>query len=450
MKKISLLLFIGLFSAAMFAQDNSNYNRWSIELEAGVHKPGRPMASGYFTSTPSFFQGGLGVRYMLSNRFGLKLDFGYNNIEGKEDESQPFKTRYMRASLQGVLNVGDIANFRSWTNTINLLLHAGGGYSRLTPQEPVELDTDQMGHIIVGVTPQLKLSDHIVLTGDLSFLGHVRHNFTWDGTARVNTRGFNGLLVNGSIGLTFYLGSNDVHADYYGGVDSALSEKLDSLDQRVADIEDGMLDTDKDGVPDYLDREPNTVNGVAVNSKGVAVDQNGNGIPDELEASLDERYSQTTGGDVSGGAGGMISDLLNEGYVNVYFQFNSTKPETYSLEAINYCIRYMQNNPEATAELIGYADEIGDPEYNQQLSLARAQKVYDILVASGIEESRLSVTGNGEDASVDKASSPARQLVRRVTFKLNGSGDTSTSEDDMNQDTENMDQGTEPSNPDQE
>jgi OOP family OmpA-OmpF porin len=418
MKKISLLLFCGLFSLALFAQDDqANYNRWSIELEAGVHKPGRPFAPGYYTSTPSFFQGGLGVRYMLSNNFGLKLDFGYNNVEANED-SNPFKTRYMRSSLQGVLNIGGIANFRSWTNTINLLFHLGGGYSRLTPQEPVELDTDQMGHIIAGLTPQLKLTDHIVLTGDLSFIGHVRHNYTWDGSARVNNRGFNGLLVNGSIGLTFYLGQHETHADYYSK-ESELEEKVDSLDQRVSDIEDNMLDSDQDGVPNYLDREPNTVNGVAVDSRGVAVDKNGNGIPDELESSLDERYSQTTGDGPGAGGGGMIYNLINDGYVNVYFEFNSTQPETYSLEAINYCIRYMKDNPEATAELIGYADEIGNEEYNQQLSLARAQKVYDIMVASGIEAERLSVTGNGEDASVEKSSSPARQLVRRVTFKLN-------------------------------
>ncbi len=417
MKKISLLLLCGLFSLALTAQDGQNYNRWSIELEAGVHKPGRPFAAGYYTSTPSFFQGGLGVRYMLSNRFGLKMDFGYNSIES-HDDSNPFETRYMRASLQGVLNVGDIANFRSWTNTINLLFHMGGGYSRLTPQEPVELDADQMGHLIVGLTPQLKLSNHIVLTGDLSFLGHVRHNYTWDGTAQAGGRGFNGLLVNGSIGLTFYLGSASVHADY-AGVDSALEEKIDSLDQRVSTIEDNMLDSDQDGVPNYLDREPNTVNGVAVDSKGVAVDKNGNGIPDELESSLDERYAQTMSSGSKGGSGGLIYDLINDGYVNVYFQFNSTKPETYSLEAINYCIIYMKENPEATAELIGYADEIGNPEYNQQLSLSRAQKVQEIMVAAGIEASRLSVTGNGEDTSVDKSSSPARQLVRRVTFKLN-------------------------------
>ncbi|HET8810413.1 MAG TPA: OmpA family protein [Flavobacteriaceae bacterium] len=414
MKKITLLLFCGLFSMALFAQEQE-FNRWSVELEAGVHKPGRPMAAGHFTTTPSFFQGSLGVRYMLTNRFGLKLGVGYHQFEGNEDGSLPFQSRYMRYSLQGVANLGDILNFRSWSNTINVLVHAGGGYSRLTPLEPVEKDADQMGHFIAGITPQLRLTDHIALTGDLSAIGTLRQNYTWDGTGNGARPGFDGLLINGSVGLTFYLGSAEKHADWYAGDPS--SEVLDSLSQRVSSIEDKMVDSDQDGVANYLDQEPNTTNGVAVNSKGVAVDKNGNGIPDELEDDLDARYASTTGNTTTTG-GGMISDLLNNGYVNVYFKFDSTEPETYSLNAINMCITYMRENPSAEAELIGYADEIGNPDYNAQLSEARAQKVYDIMVAAGIDGERLSVTGNGEDASVDKGSKPARQLVRRVTFKL--------------------------------
>ena len=413
MKKVTLLLFCGLFSAGLFAQEQ-DFNRWSIELEAGVHKPARPMAGGYYTSTPSFFQGSLGARYMITNRFGLKASVGYNAFEGKEDESQPFKSNYMRGTLEGVVNAGNILNFRNWSQSLNLLVHGGMGYAQLNADEPVEFeDPDNMYHFIAGITPQLRISDHIALTGDFSVLVNAAQDHTFDGTNTTNTRGFNGYLLNGSLGLTFYLGSAEKHADWYEGVSN---DVLDSLDTRISKIEDDMLDSDQDGVPNYLDQEPNTTNGVAVNTKGAAVDNNSNGIPDELEASLDERYASTTGETTTGG--GMIADLLNKGYVNVYFQFNSTEPETYSLEAINYCITYMRENTGAQADLIGYADEIGDPDYNATLSEARAQTVYDIMVAAGIDAARLNVVGNGEDASVDKASKPARQLVRRVTFRL--------------------------------
>lgn len=427
MKKITMVLFCGLFSSAIFAQEQQgqqDFNRWSIELEAGVHWVAEPYAPGYFSSLPSFFQGSLGVRYMLSNRFGLKVDVGYANIEaGAEDDlqldSQPFQTRYLRTSLQGVINAGDILNFRSWTNTFNLLFHGGGGYSRYTYQEgeanvPVPSDdADEMYHVMAGITPQIKLSDHIVFTLDATFIGNLHQSSTIDGTQHFAADGFDGLMVNGSAGLTFYLGSAEQHADWYTGVKTTT---LDSLEQVITAMKDQMLDSDQDGVANYLDQEPNTVNGVAVNTKGIAVDKNDNNIPDELEYELDARY--ITKAEMNEMEGGLITDLLNKGYVNVYFNFNSTEPTEYSLNAINYLITYMSENPSAEAELIGYADEIGNVEYNQELSLARAQKVEDIMEAAGIDPERLTVTGNGEDDSVEKSSQQARQLVRRVTFRL--------------------------------
>jgi len=109
---------------------------------------------------------------------------------------------------------------------------------------------------------------------------------------------------------------------------------------------------------------------------------------------------------------------MNNGYANVYFRFNSTNPEDYSLESVGYLINYMKENPGSQAELTGYADELGSTDYNQKLSEQRANKVEQLLVASGIDASRLTARGAGEDASVDKNSAAARQLVRRVTLKL--------------------------------
>ena len=51
----------------------------SIELNGGLNKPTRTMTEGYSTSTLSPFHADLGVRYMFSPKFGLKLDFGYGS-----------------------------------------------------------------------------------------------------------------------------------------------------------------------------------------------------------------------------------------------------------------------------------------------------------------------------------------------------------------------------------
>lgn len=415
----NLLFPILLLSACfIYAQEEQSfdYNKWSVELAGGLHKNGQPMAAGYATATPGFGQISLGTRYMFNNRFGLKLDFGYSTLQEKKD-TRPFKSNYYRTSLQGVANLGSILNFETWTSTIGLLGHAGAGYSQLSAKEPIDnANNDQMLHAIVGLTPQLRLGNRVALTADVSAIGNTRQDVTWDGTA-VSTDGyFDGLMINFSAGLTFYLGKNDKHADWYTP-ESVFEDKLADHEERISKIETDLIDTDQDGVPDYLDREPNTVSGVTVDSKGVAVDKNENGIPDELESPLDARYMKI-GSTINDSGDSAIAELLNKGYVNVYFQFNSDKPETYSLEAINYLMRYMKDHPSANAELIGFADEIGSPDYNQTLSENRAKRVYDILIASGVSAGRLTYRGGGEDTSVDKSSSPARQLVRRVTFKL--------------------------------
>ncbi len=416
MKKLVLALSL-LTVTLLSAQEEKSYDfdQWSIEVSGGFHKPSRPFADDYYTDTPSFGQVSLGARYMFNNRFGLKLDFGYSTLK-EGSESLPFESNYYRTSLQGVANIGSVLKFETWTNTIGLLFHAGGGYSQLSPKKPFELDSnDGMMNIIAGFTPQIRLGNSVALTTDLSVIGNVGQNNTWDGTENTVNRGFDGMMVNFSAGLTFYLGKNEKHADWYTP-ENMLKEKLADLEERLAQIETDLIDSDQDGVPDYLDREPNTMSGMEVDTKGVAVDKNNNGIPDGIESSLDARFVNEE--DYVKGGGVDLVDLLNKGYVNVYFRFNSDQPETYSLEAINYLIKYMKENEAASAELIGYADELGNPEYNQSLSERRAKKVYDILLASGIAENRLSYRGGGEDASVDKGSSPARQLVRRVTFRL--------------------------------
>ncbi len=400
---------------------NTEYNKWSIEFGGGFVKPSSPFANGYNVQGIAPYQASVGVRYMMNEKFGLRTNFGYASLS-EEEGSLPFETSYYRATLEGVANVGNMLEFSEWTNTFGLLFHAGGGYSVINHEAPLELDEkDTTFNIVLGITPQIKISEKIAFYADFSLIPNVGMERSWDGTEIIQTsnrRIDDGLLYNVSAGFNIYLGSNEKHADWYSE-ESTLKSKIEELEDRLAKVETDLIDSDQDGVPDYLDREPNTASGVAVNSKGIAVDTNNNGIPDELEPSLDQRYVNESDYVKNQGGGLNVKELLNKGYVNVYFKFNSTTPETYSLEAINYLITYMNENPGATAELIGYADEIGDPTYNQNLSERRANKVKEILVASGVAEGRLTVTGNGEDASVEKSSAPARQLVRRVTFKLN-------------------------------
>ncbi|MDX6181469.1 OmpA family protein [Flavobacterium sp. Fl-77] len=384
------------------------YNKWSLELNGGINKPTRTMTPGYATATLNPFHADLGVRYMFNPKFGLKLDVGYDQFQ-ERDETAPFESRSIRTSLQGVVNIGRALNFETWTNTIGILAHGGFGVSQLTSDNGFD-GKDYMGNGILGLTGQLRLSDRVALTGDLTGIVNGRQNHNFDGMSPTSTGSFDGVLLNASVGLTFYLGKNTKHADWY----SEENERLNNLEDRVTTIETGLIDTDKDGVADLYDLEPNSVNGVAVNTKGQAIDTNQNGVPDELESYLEKTYGQNG----KGATNTTVEELINGGYVNVYFDFNASKPTNASLSGVDFIVKYLKNNPGKSADIIGYSDEIGSSSYNTELSRKRAEAVKSIAIDAGIDASRLNVIANGEDTSVNKNSNEARQIVRRVTFRV--------------------------------
>ena len=245
MKKILLTLALAFAINTLSAQTEMvekkeiGFNQWSFELAGGFNKPQRPMTAGYSTAVVSPYTVDLGIRYMFNNKFGLKADFGYNSFTG-EDESIAFDTKYYRADLQGVANLGRIMNFETWTKTFGLLGHAGFGLSFLERKDPTYVK-DRMGNFMVGVTGQIKLSERIVLTGDFTTITNAKQNVAFDGASNNDLRGFNGSLFTGTAGITVYLGKNAKHADWVIEND----DRFDAIDAKFMAIENKMLDTDK-------------------------------------------------------------------------------------------------------------------------------------------------------------------------------------------------------------
>lgn len=429
-KHLPLLSFLLLSLATATAQENEetkdvDFNRWSIDINGGVNKPATPFADGYNSATLSPFHVDLGGRYMFSPKFGLKLDVGYDQFK-EESGSLKFDTKNYRADLQAVVNLGRMLSFETWTNTINLQLHGGVGYGYMEFDKDLGLvDNDDMVNMIFGITGQVKLTNRVALNADFTIINNSSQSYTFDGTQKnPDQRGFDATYYTATVGLSIYLGKHEKHADWF--VPAEKKDDLTELEKRVGEIETGLADSDKDGVPDMYDVEPNSIAGVAVNSQGRSIDANQNGVPDELESYLNQNYGDGTDGGTRNSStsslansNGYIKELINGGYVNVYFDFNSASPSKYSLEGVNFLIKYLKANPSAKADVIGYADEIGNADYNRDLSQRRADAVKAIAVHSGIEASRLTVTAGGEDTSVNKDSRNARQIVRRVTFKVN-------------------------------
>lgn len=412
---------VGALAVGANAQDD--FNKWSVEVNGGFNKPMAPITPGYFSPTLNLGHADLGVRYMFNEKFGTKLDFGIGSFKNASD-TPDFSSNYYRLNLQGVANLGRILNWETFSQTFNLLGHFGGGIGQLTAQENQFADIkDKQYNVISGMTMQVKLSDRIALTGDITNIVAGRQSVAFDGASDISAAddgyyGMNSVWWTGTLGLTFYLGSNDTHADWYIRENKYATK--DELATQIGEIKDMLKDSDGDGVPDYLDKEPNTPAGARVNSAGSTMDSDGDGLPDHLDkcpfvpgpASLEGCAPEDTE-EVD-----YLAKAINDQYVNVYFAFDSSKPLGYSASSANYVANFMKRNPGVQVEIKGYADELGPENYNMKLSEKRAKSVYDLLVATGVDASRLSYKGYGEDTSVDKSSTDARQMARRVSFEI--------------------------------
>ena len=109
------------------------YNQWSLEFDLGQSRGGRPYSEGYFGSDPSKFLGGfqlnhfgLGVRYMLSPKFGIKSHFSYDDIKKLPgSESEDFKLQHLQLTFEGVVNAMRLFDLQNEFKRFGLLFHFG-------------------------------------------------------------------------------------------------------------------------------------------------------------------------------------------------------------------------------------------------------------------------------------------------------------------------------------
>lgn len=248
------------------------YNRFSIEAGVGISKPMGPMSlKGRMVDLPV---GELGFRYMFNDRFGIKLDFGYTQFKNERDAdaANEFLTHYFRFSFHAIGNLGKVLNFDNWAPKFGTLVHLGGGLSNMG-ESPLVLGVggDNMANVGIGLTPQFKVSEKLVIQFDVSVYGHMLQSSTFDLRETPSITGLDGYYISSTLGIAYYIGKNAQHSDWY--IPQPPKVDLTPLENRVKKIEEDMIDADADGVPNYLDLEAGTPAGATVNTHGQKVEE---------------------------------------------------------------------------------------------------------------------------------------------------------------------------------
>lgn len=402
------------------------FNRWSIEADFGQAKGSKPYTDGYYANSPGKFFGGfalnhigVGARYMFSPKFGVKANLNADNLQEQNGSgSLPFQMQHHQFSGEGVVNLTRLFDIQKQAGRFGLLFHLGFQISRMTPGIGPQTKTEWNGGLVGGIAPQFRLFKNLSVFVDVSVNSNVRQHYNWDGQTFSDPKNnLAGSLYKGSIGISYAIGKGKIHGDW-AIIQDKNDKRMDSLNSRIGEIEELMNDSDKDGVPDYLDQEQNSIAGVAVDTKGRMVDKNNNGVPDDLEKYVNNTVKENSTAATSAATENAVIQLINEGYIAAYFDTAKSTPNAASASNIGFILNYLKNNPSKSVDITGFADEIGGTAYNNKLSADRADAVKAILVRAGISESRITITPRGEDDSVDKKSDWARRLVRKAIFKI--------------------------------
>lgn len=116
-------------------------------------------------------------------------------------------------------------------------------------------------------------------------------------------------------------------------------------------------------------------------------------------------------------ASDMLNALNKDGHIALYINFETGKADikAESQKIIEQITEMMKANPALKVSIEGHTDNVGTPASNKTLSESRAKAVVEALVAKGIERTRLTSKGWGQDKPVaDNKTEEGRAQNRRV------------------------------------
>lgn len=289
---ISLLL-IAIVVTNLNAQekdDEQNFKKLAIDLEGGVTYPNMDIDG--LVALP-LFQGG--VRYNLSDMFGLRGEFSMGTIEGGEDQwDREFTNEHMRYGLMGQINLGKMMNFHKSLGGVGLQAKVGASriHSEITDlSENTTLAedlqdgnyTDELWAATFGGILQFKLASSVSLNLGVNY--HMSTTDLLDGYAsNPLANNYDDRYTTATLGVSINLGSGKEHADWVDLTKTDEVRKTSSSNQKsIKELHNKLDDADDDGVINAVDQDNATQEGIRVSTKGVPMDTDYDGMPDYID-----------------------------------------------------------------------------------------------------------------------------------------------------------------------
>jgi OmpA-OmpF porin, OOP family len=424
------------------------FKRLAVGINGGISQVGGFGISDYTKNNPApgF---GASVAYYLGRTVALQANFHFQtelNGEVFRDEFkyspdiQKFKyaVNSMDYSLSALFNLGNI-NFTNKKNRVALFGSIGIGVvsydSNLTSGDSSFVFAGEKRSVVmmpVGFGGKYRLTNEMTLN-----LGYTYKFIDSDGfdadynNSNIDRFGY------GYLGVTYMFGKKgnksiewdnpivSLFDDLSGGAQTlqlrkkvvSLQEQMDSMEVRFRTKIDSLkMDTDGDGVLDFVDKEAETPKGAPVDAVGKALDSDGDGIID-----LYDRCPFEKGTAAFSGCKKMPMKLskqeakaVKEAENKIFFLKNSAEVNEEAVKSLKDLADIMKKNPGYKLLISGYTDSDGDQSLNERLSLERATAVKRFLIREGIQENRLKAQGLGEKVYLDNNITSAGKRNNRV------------------------------------
>ncbi|MEM8523429.1 MAG: OmpA family protein [Bacteroidota bacterium] len=427
---ISWLICVPCFSWAqleVLPYKTTPAHKW----EAGIHT-GHLFSAGDIPFDPGYGFG-MHLRRALDYVFSFRLDGQYGLMSGKRfNQNDEFQTEWMSLSAHGIVSLNNL-KWDEPNRRTNIYIYLGGGFNGISVDY-----TPEFG----GTTKNIRNAASSVLDIGIGFairlnertnIG-VDHKFSTlfskyaDLVDGFDNQGFRDMANYTSVRLNYNIGKKDkAEPLYWVNPLGAIIKDIDYVKTRQNEAE---KDSDEDGVLDILDLEPNTPLGAPVDTRGVTLDSDKDGIPNYQDK---EPYSPPNFEYDENGVAirpkyvteEELNDKLREQQEMfqlflpvVHFRTNQYELKDSELKKLSHIARMLRLYEDINLMVIGYTDQKGNEEYNNELSYNRANAVIQYLVSEfGIERSRLKLNWKGEKEGIVSDEEDS-YMNRRVEFEV--------------------------------